>query len=232
MADAESAEANGRRLPIRVLVAEDHALVREGTRALLEADPEIVVMGEAASGREAVELALRLHPDVVLLDVQMPDVDGIEAARRLRAAGEPCAVVMLTAYDDEPYIAGAIEAGASGYVLKNARSSEVIAAVKAAAAGEAVLSPEVQRRVVRLLAARRVEVSERPTLTEREREVLRLVAEGLSNKEVAAALGLSPRTVQTHLQHVMHKLGAASRVDAVVRGLRLGLVDLGELRLE
>lgn len=232
MADAESAAANGRGLPIRVLVAEDHALVREGTRALLEADPEIVVVGEAASGREAVELALRLHPDVVLLDVQMPDVDGIEAARRLRAAGEPCAVVMLTAYDDEPYIAGAIEAGASGYVLKNARSSEVIAAVKAAAAGEAVLSPEVQRRVVRLLAARRVEVSERPTLTEREREVLRLVAEGLSNKEVAAALGLSPRTVQTHLQHVMQKLGAASRVDAVVRGLRLGLVDLGELRLE
>jgi len=215
---------------LRLLVAEDHALVREGTRNILNAEPDMEVVGEAADGAEAVSLATSLRPDVAILDIEMPNMDGIQAAREIRAALPGTAVLMLTAYDDDAYVVGVLEAGAAGYVLKNAPSSALLGAVRALAAGESVLSPAIQRRVVGILARRKKEASQEQ-LSERELEVLRRAAQGLANKEIAAVMGLSPRTVQSHLRHIMNKLGVASRVEAVVLAIRSGWIRLDELEL-
>ncbi len=215
---------------LRLLVAEDHALVREGTRNILNAEPDMEVVGEAADGEEAVSLATSLRPDVAILDIEMPNMDGIQAAREIRAALPGTAVLMLTAYDDDAYVVGVLEAGAAGYVLKNAPSSALLGAVRALAAGESVLDPAIQRRVVGILARRKKEASQEQ-LSERELEVLRRAAQGLANKEIAAVMGLSPRTVQSHLRHIMNKLGVASRVEAVVLAIRSGWIRLDELEL-
>ena len=215
---------------LRLLVAEDHALVREGTRNILNAEPDMEVVGEAADGEEAVSLATSLRPDVAILDIEMPNMDGIQAAREIRAALPSTAVLMLTAYDDDAYVVGVLEAGAARYVLKNAPSSALLGAVRALAAGESVLDPAIQRRVVGILARRKKEASQEQ-LSERELEVLRRAAQGLANKEIAAVMGLSPRTVQSHLRHIMNKLGVASRVEAVVLAIRSGWIRLDELEL-
>ncbi len=221
----------GKPTTLRLLVAEDHALVREGTRNILNAEPDMEVVGEAADGEEAVALATKCRPDVAILDIEMPKMDGIEAARRIRVASPNTAILALTAYDDDAYIVGVLEAGAAGYVLKNAPSSTLLEAVRAAAAGESVLSPEIQRRVVGILARRRKGEATQAQLSERELEVLRLAAQGLANKEIAADLGLSPRTVQSHLRHILNKLSVASRVEAVVLAIRSGWIRLDELEL-
>lgn len=231
MPEDETAEVQDHPTKLRLLVAEDHALVREGTRNILNAEPDMEVVAEAADGEEAVSLATALKPDVALLDIEMPKVDGIEAARKIRAASPFTAVLAVTAYDDDAYIVGVLEAGAAGYVLKNAPSTALLEAVRAAAAGEAVLSPDMQRRVIGILARRGKGDNATAQLSERELEVLRLAAQGLANKEIAGTLQLSPRTVQSHLRHVMNKLGVSSRVEAVVLAIRAGWIHPDELEL-
>jgi DNA-binding NarL/FixJ family response regulator len=209
--------------PIRVLIADDHAVVREGTAELLERAGDIRVVAQAADGTEAVRLAAQLQPDVALLDLAMPGVDGREAAQRLKQVSPKTAVLALTAHDEEPYVMAMLEAGASGYLTKAARGREVIEAVRAAAAGEMVFSPAVAARVVgRALGRTKAQPS--ISLTGRELEVLRAAARGLGNKQIAVELGLSPRTVQTHLTSVFAKLGVGSRTEAVMRAVREGWV--------
>ncbi len=189
------------------------------------------VVGEAADGEEAVALAERHQPNVALLDIEMPKMDGIEAARAIRTASPRTAILAVSAYDDEAYIVGALEAGAAGYVLKNAPSATLLETVRAAAAGESVLSPDIQRRVIGILAGRDRGEEPAAQLSERELEVLRLAAQGLANKEIATNLGLSPRTVQSHIRNILNKLAVASRVEAVVLAIRSGWIQPDELEL-
>ncbi len=224
-------DVDAERATLRLLVAEDHALVREGTCNILNGEHDMEVVGEAADGVEAVSLAEALQPDVALLDIEMPNMDGIEAARRIRVISPRTAILAVSAYDDEAYIVGVLEAGAAGYVLKNAPSTTLLEAVRAAAAGESVLSPDIQRRVVTILAKRGKGEKTQAQLSEREMEVLRLAAEGMANKEIASELGLSPRTVQSHIRHILNKLAVASRVEAVVLAIRSGWIRPEELEL-
>jgi len=211
---------------IRVLVVDDHGVVREGLRHLLGRQPDVEVVGEAADGREAVDLAGRLHPDVVLLDLLMPVLDGVEALGQIRAGSPGSRVVVLTSSHDDRQILPALRAGALSYLLKDCEPEEVVAAVRAAAAGTSVLSPQVTARVLGALRGRPVPTAGAEALTERERQVLTHVARGHSNRRIAAGLHISEETVKTHVSHVIAKLGAADRTDAAVQALRLGLIDL------
>lgn len=215
---------------IRVLLADDHDLVRTGFRMILSTEPGIEVVGEAADGQEAVDQALAKQPDVVLMDVQMPGMDGLEATRRIVAQGG-CRVVVVTTFDREDYLFAALEGGASGFVLKNARAEDLVAAVRVVARGDALLSPEVTRRLLDRFAARSAP-ARRPdlldTLTEREHEVLRLLARGQSNAEIAGRLFLGEATVKTHVSRVLMKLGLRDRVQAVVFAYEAGVVSPGE----
>ena len=234
--------------PIRVLLVDDHAMLRAGFRTILEMQPDISVVGEAANGAEAVALAGSLQPDVITMDVQMPDMDGIEATRRIRADERIlAAVAIVTTFDRDDYLFEALDAGASGFLLKNAGPEELVAAVRALAAGDGMLAPEVTRRVLQRFAAAPVggPVAARDQgltaqgatpgpatlpsaalpepLTDRETEVLLLVAEAWSNAEIAAALFIGEATVKTHVSRILQKLGARDRVQAVVLAHRLGL---------
>ena len=237
---------------IRVLLVDDHAVMRAGFRMILESAGDIAVVGEASTGAEAVAAASALAPDVVCMDVQMPDMDGIEATRRIVADPEVAAsVVVITTFDRDDYLFDALSAGASGFLLKNAGPEELIAGVRAAAAGDALLAPEVTRRVIARFAApgaapdtpapapspgrspvanggggAQIATVEQPTtveLTEREAEVLRLVAQAMSNAEIARELYIGEATVKTHVSNVLQKLGARDRVAAVVYAHRHGL---------
>jgi DNA-binding NarL/FixJ family response regulator len=213
---------------LRLLVADDQALMRAGFRMILEAQPDLRVVAEAADGVEAVELAQRHRPDVVLMDIRMPRMDGVEATRRL--AGHR--VLILTTFNLDEYVVEALRAGASGFLLKDAPPEELVRAVRVVAAGEALLSPAVTRtlldRVVQRLPAAGAPVpAVLDELTERELEVLRLVARGLSNSEIAAHLVVGETTVKTHVSHLLDKLGLRDRVQAVVLAYELGLVSPG-----
>ena len=210
--------------PIRVLVVDDHAVVREGLRAFLELQDSIEVVGEAGDGHEAVEQATRLVPDVVLMDLVMPRLDGLEAMRVLRASLPAMRVIVLTSFLDDAMLLPALRAGAAGYLLKNAQPQEIARAVRAAHAGEALLDPVVAARVVEILAA---EGREEPIdrLTPREREVLILIGRGFPNKLIARELGLSEKTVKAHVGRVLAKLGVTDRTQAAVLAVRAGLVD-------
>jgi two-component system, NarL family, response regulator LiaR len=216
--------------PIRVLLADDHALVREGTRELLSRDPHIEVVGEAADGTEALALIEALRPDVVLVDIAMPGLNGVEVTRLVKASQPEIAIVALTVHDEAPYLIALLEAGAAGYLLKDVKGRELIRAVHAVSAGESVLHPSVVGTVLDLVIADRqsTEQDDNPP-TQRELEVLRLAARGLSNKQIARQLELSPRTVQTHLANIFEKLGVASRTEAVIRALRKGWFSIEEL---
>ncbi len=222
------------RPPIRVLLVDDHAVMRAGFRMILETADDIVVVGEAADGASAVAAASALRPDVICMDVQMPDMDGIEATRRIVAdPAVASAVVIVTTFDRDDYLFQALAAGASGFLLKNAGPEELVSAVRVAAAGDALLAPEVTRRVIARIAdaspeveartARAVDAATPPDLTDRETEVLGLVAEALSNAEIAQRLYIGEATVKTHVSNVLQKLGARDRVAAVVYAHRHGL---------
>ncbi len=213
---------------IRVLLADDHAVVREGTRRILQRQPGISVVGEVGDGETAVRETLRLQPDVAVLDIRLPAITGIEAARRIHQDAPGTAVLILSAYDDDDYILALMEAGATGYLLKTARREELVSAVRAVAAGETVLDPAIASKVARLWA-RAGQAGGRTrsvTVTEREREVLRLVARGFHNKEIAQALAMSTRTVEGHLNAIFVKLGVESRTEAVVRAVGAGLLRI------
>lgn len=215
---------------IRVVLADDHAMMRAGFRTILTLDDRIEVVGEAGTGAEAIAQARALRPDVVCMDVQMPDLDGLEATRRIIADPDiPSAVLVVTTFDRDDYLFAALDAGASGFLLKNAGPEELTAAVRVVAAGDALLAPEVTRRVIARFANPAVSPSApeplpvSSPLTEREEEVLRLMADALSNGEIAERLYIGEATVKTHVSNVLAKLGARDRVQAVVLAHRHGL---------
>ncbi len=254
---------------IKVLLCDDHALVREGTRRLLEEEPDIEVVGEASDGFEAIEMAKRLSPDVIAMDVSMPRMNGIEATKKIKEDCPGIFVLALTAYDDFAYVSRLIENGASGYILKSARSEELIQAVKTTALGEFILDPAVARQVFSRIARRlgqpsgevftswvapasvpsagtgfvpdskpgsepecRTSQLDHQALTERETEILKFAARGLSNKEIAFELSISPRTIQSHLSSVFGKLGVASRTQAVVAALQRGIITKEDVEVK
>lgn len=208
---------------LRVFLAEDHTVVREGTREMLERDPSLDVVGEAEDGPRTVSLVAELRPDVVLLDLGLPGLNGIEVARQLRALDPPPCILILSAYDDVDYVVAATEAGAAGYLLKTAHASAVIAAIHAAARGEVILDG----RLAKELVARAGEGgANRLPLTDHERDILCLAAEGLHNREIAERLGVSIRTVESHLTNIFNKLGAGNRTEAIVRATERGWLTL------
>jgi len=217
---------------IKILLAEDHVIVREGTRDLIQREPDMEVVGEAGDGEEAVALANKLHPNMVIMDIAMPRLNGIEATKQIKALHPAISVLILTAYDNDQYIFALLEAGAAGYLLKNVRGCELIDAIRAVHAGESVLYPTVARRVISQLVSPLSGTSEVQTiepLSEREMEVLKLAAKGTSNKDIAKELFLSPRTVQAHLGNIFNKLSVGSRTEAVLYGLRRGWFTLEDL---
>jgi DNA-binding NarL/FixJ family response regulator len=211
----------------RVLLAEDDHLMRAGLVELLTVDPSIEVVGQASTGREAVAAGRRLRPDVVLMDVRMPDMDGITATRELVGTVPDTKVLILTTFEQDDYVFGALRAGASGFLLKRTRPEDLIAAVHTIAAGESLLSPSVTRRVIDRLAQHPMpELSRTPLLAEltpREREVLDLVARGLSNREIAATLVVEESTIRSHVKHVLAKLGLRDRIQAVIFSYENGM---------
>jgi DNA-binding NarL/FixJ family response regulator len=215
---------------ITVILADDHAVVRSGIRGFLEQDESLRIIAEASNGNQALTLAVEHRPDVLVLDIQMPGKTGIEVAKAVRASGHPIGILILTAYDDEPYILGALQAGANGYVLKTAEPEELVEAVHSVYEGQSVLDPQLTKRLWQHAATFGPGPSgpRAEALTTREAEILRLVARGFTNKAVAAQLGISDRTVQGHLANVFSKLHAQSRTDAVMIGLRLGLITTTE----
>ena len=216
---------------IRVLVVDDQALVRAGFRMILEAEPDLQVVGEAADGIEAVAAVQRHGPDVVLMDVRMPNLDGIAAARRILAGGSAAKVLMLTTFDMDEYVYEALRAGASGFLLKDVPPERLVAGIRAVASGESLLAPSVTRRLIEAFVRRqpaRALPRAVEELTAREREVLELMARGLSNAEIADAFVVSETTVKTHVAHVLSKLDLRDRVQAVVFAYECGLVQPGE----
>jgi two-component system, NarL family, response regulator LiaR len=209
----------------RILIADDHSVVRQGLRMFLALDPDLEVVGEAADGAEALRLAHELQPDVVLMDILMPKVDGIAATKEIRRDLPDTEVVALTSVLEDASVVGAIRAGAIGYLLKNTQADELRRAIKAAAAGQVQLSPEAATRLMR-----EVRAPESPeTLTERETDVLRLLAEGKANKEIAQTLNIGEKTVKTHVSNVLAKLGVQSRTQAALYAARIGMVTVSQM---
>ncbi len=217
---------------LRVAVVDDQALVRTGFSMILDSEPDIDVVGEAANGRDAVELCRRHRPEVVLMDIRMPDLDGIEATRLITAdPANLTRVLMLTTFDIDEYVYDAIRAGASGFLLKDTPPDDLIAAVRVLAAGEALLAPSVTRRLIEQFVAGTADYAEVPglsELTDREAEVLQLIARGLSNQEIATDLYLGETTIKTHVSRVLMKLGVRDRVQAVIKAYESGIVRPGQ----
>ena len=217
---------------IKILIADDHAVVREGTRQILEQEPDLNVVAEAGDGEEAVRLAASSKPDVAIIDVAMPRVDGIEATRRIKALYPAIAVLVLTAYDDDQFVFSLLEAGAAGYLLKSVRGRELIDAVRAVYSGESVLHPTIARKVLNRFVPTPGKLKEHEpseVLSEREMDVLKLATMGLTNQDIANKLCLSVRTVQAHLGHIFNKLQVSSRTEAVVCALKEGWVTLDDV---
>lgn len=212
---------------IRVLIADDQALVRGGFRMILDAQPDLEVVGEASNGREAVALVREHAPDVVLMDIRMPTLDGLAATRELTAAGSPAHVLILTTFDLDKYVFEAMKGGASGFLLKDVDPADLVHAVRVVARGDSLLAPQITRRLIERHVARAGPPPGLDELTEREREVLLLVARGRSNAEIANELFLSEATVKTHVGRMLQKLGLRDRVQAVVLAYETGLVESG-----
>jgi DNA-binding NarL/FixJ family response regulator len=214
-------------MSIRVLVADDQSMVRAGFRMLLTGEQDIEVVAEASNGREAVAMAERFNPAVVLMDIRMPEIDGLEATRRILAANQAARILILTTFGLDEYVYEALRAGASGFVLKDDPAEQLISAVRTVAAGNALLSPAITKRVIRQFTriTRPAPPKELGELTEREREILRLIATGLSNAEIGRELYISETTVKTHVTHILQKLGLRDRVQAVVLAYQAGLFE-------
>ena len=214
-------------MSIRVLVADDQSILRAGFRMLLSCEEDIEIVAEASNGLEAVDKAARFRPNVILMDIRMPELDGLEATRRILAADESARVLILTTFDLDEYVYEALRAGASGFVLKDDPPEQLLDAIRVVARGEALLSPAVTKRVIQQFS--RVPHAAAPRglddLTERERDVFRLIAHGLSNAEIGRELYISDTTVKTHITHILQKLGLRDRVQAVVLAYQAGLVD-------
>jgi DNA-binding NarL/FixJ family response regulator len=210
---------------LRVLIADDHPLFRDGLRSMFEAEPDIELVGEASTGREAVELASRLLPDVVLMDIQMPDMDGIEATRRVIAAAPATRVLVVTMFENDESVLAAMRAGARGYMVKGMRSADAIRAIRAVAEGGAIFSPAIAGRLVSLLAEARQKARPEvfPELTERERQTLDLMAQGHKNAAIAERLHLSPKTVRNYVTSIFDKLELVDRSQAIIRARDAGL---------
>jgi len=211
---------------IRVVLADDHAVVRKGIREFLEEDAAIRVVGEAGDGEAAVALVAREKPDVAVFDLQMPKMNGMDATRRVKTEYPPTRVLILTAYDDDPYVFAAFRAGANGYLLKTASSDEMCRAVHAIAAGESAVSPSVAKKLVQRASGEAVREEIVEPLTERELEVLRLAAQGMGNKQIGTTLSISDRTVQGHLANIYAKLHVTTRTEAVLFALRERWISL------
>jgi len=215
--------------PIRVLLVDDQPLFREGVHTLLSLQPDLEVVGEADNGEEALRLAARLRPDVVLMDLQMPVLDGVEATRRLRLTQPDCRVIALTTFDDDEYVFEGLRAGAIGYLLKDTPSVKLLEAIRAAARGESFLQPSIAAKVVAEFSRLADQAPPRPQplaepLSERENDILRLVVTGASNKEIAAVLVITEGTVKNHLTNILAKLGVRDRTQAALKAKELGLV--------
>ncbi len=217
--------------PIRVVLADDHEIVRKGIRDLLEDEGDIVVLAEATTGVEAVALSLEQRPDVILLDIQMPEMTGIEAARKIKSQAPQVRILVLSAYDDDPYIFALLQAGASGYVLKNAQARELVRAVRVVAAGGSAMDPAITAKVMAQLTSGKPGGAEEfvEGLTSRELDVLRLAAKGHTNRAIGLELDISDRTVQGHLANIFGKLNVATRTEAVLLAVKHGWLTLDEV---
>ena len=213
---------------IRVVLADDHAVVRKGIREFLEEDAGIHVVAEASNGEEAIAFVAREQPNVAVFDIQMPRMTGLDAARQVKKESPNTRVLMLTAYEDEPYILAALQAGASGYLLKTANSDELIHAVRAVAGGETALSPAVAKKLVQRASGGAAKEDTVESLTERELQVLRFAAKGMGNKQIGAALAISDRTVQGHLANIYSKLHVSTRTEAVLHAVRVKWIEMTE----
>jgi len=218
---------------IRVMLVEDHVLVREGTRELLDREDDIEVVAGAGDGEEAICLADKCHPDVILMDIALPKLDGLEATKKIKATNPEAAVLVLTAYDDDEYVFAFLEAGVAGYMLKDASAEELVRAIRAVRAGESVLHSTVARKVMNYFAhpTAKWRAGEQgddapPRLTDRDLEILKLAARGMTNRQIARDLSISARTVQVHLSNVFSKLGVGSRTEAVLYAVREGWLRL------
>ena len=217
---------------IRILLAEDHVVVRQGTRQLLEREHDFEIVGEAGDGEEAVQLASQFKPDVVIMDVAMPKLSGIEATKQIKAILPATSVLVLTGYDYDEYIFSMLEAGACGYLLKNVSGDELISAVRAVYAGEPIIHPTVLRKLMtrfKTPAAEPAQVQPSSPLSDREMEVLKVAAKGISNKDIAHTLFISERTVQSHMRSIFNKLGVGSRSEAILCGLKKGWFTIEDL---
>ncbi|MCX8125745.1 MAG: response regulator transcription factor [Dehalococcoidia bacterium] len=219
---------------IRILLAEDHVVVRESIKQLLSREPDLEVVGEAGDGEQAVQMVNRLSPDVLVLDVAMPKVNGIEATKRIKQSKPSTAILILTAYDYDQYIFALLEAGAAGYLLKDVSGQELINAIRSVHRGDSVLHPTVAKKVMQRFRSplRGSEGRGADLLTEREMEVLKLAANGKSNKEIAEELVLSVRTVEAHLGNIFNKLGVGSRTEAIIHALKKGWVELEQVNTD
>jgi NarL family two-component system response regulator LiaR len=215
---------------IKVIIADDHALFREGTRSLIAQEKDMEVVGEASDGEETVRLVTELHPHVVLMDIAMPRLNGIEATKQIKADYPATAVLILTAYDNDQYVVALLEAGAAGYLLKNVGGKDLINAIRAVHAGEAVLHPTIAQKVFsRLGAGGRTPEASPAELSERELGILKLAAHGMSNQDIASQLYLSRRTIQSHLANIFRKMDVGSRTEAVLRALRQGWLSMDDI---
>lgn len=214
--------------PIRIVLADDHWLMRDEMRRILEQQPDMSLVGEAEDGQQALELAERLQPDIVILDIRMPKISGIEVLRQMKERSPKSKALMLTAYDDDDYILALMEAGAFGYLLKTARADELLDAIRRVNAGEVVLYPAIAVKVARFWARNKESTGPVEQLSPRELEVIQLAAKGLRNRAIAEKLNISNRTVEGHLNSIFSKLGVSSRVEAVLYALSQHLVTIGE----
>ncbi len=221
------------KLKTRILIADDHPLLREALCQVLSKEQDMEVVGKASDGEEVVIMASQLKPDIVIMDIIMPKFDGIEASKKIKTTAPNIAILILTAYDDDNYVLGLLEAGAAGYLLKSARGQDLVEAVRAIRAGESVLHPEIIEKLLKramLKSAGIVKPRTNELLSEREREMLKLLATGVGNKEIAKKLCLSLRTVKAHMSNIFTKMNVASRSEALVEALRSGLISMEDIK--